>query len=83
MKTIAHRELRNHSAEVLRAVQGGESYEVTNNGELVAILSPANSSPLHGVRYRPMLQSGKFSDLPRVSTAMSTEEALEDLRAER
>ncbi len=41
MKTIPHRELRNHSGDVLRRVQAGETIQVTNHGEVVAILSPA------------------------------------------
>ena len=39
-KTISHRELRNHSSDVLRRVQAGETIQVTNHGEVVAVLSP-------------------------------------------
>lgn len=40
MRTISHRELRNNSAEVLRAVAAGETIEVTNHGEVAAVLVP-------------------------------------------
>ena len=42
MKTIPHRELRNRSSDVLRRVQAGETIQVTNYREVVAVLSPAD-----------------------------------------
>jgi len=39
-REISQRELRNDSAEVLRAVKDGESITVTNNGVPVAELVP-------------------------------------------
>lgn len=39
-RRISHRELRNNSSEVLRAVQAGEVIEVTNHGEVAAVLVP-------------------------------------------
>jgi prevent-host-death family protein len=83
MKTIAHRELRNRSADVLRSVQAGESFEVTNNGEVVAMLTPPNSTAMLGARFRPPLTRGGFSTLPRVSSPETVQDVLDDLRAER
>ncbi|MGO4690577.1 type II toxin-antitoxin system Phd/YefM family antitoxin [Glaciibacter sp. 2TAF33] len=83
MKTIAHRELRNRSADVLRSVQAGESFEVTNNGEVVAMLTPPNSVAMQGVRFRPPLTHGGFSALPRVASAVTVQGTLDDLRADR
>ncbi|MGO4300883.1 type II toxin-antitoxin system Phd/YefM family antitoxin [Leifsonia sp. RAF41] len=40
MKTITHREMRNNSADVLRRVAAGESFQITNNGRVTAVLSP-------------------------------------------
>jgi prevent-host-death family protein len=37
---LAHRDLRNRSAEILRDVLAGATYEITNHGEVVAVLSP-------------------------------------------
>ncbi|MHB8295112.1 MAG: type II toxin-antitoxin system Phd/YefM family antitoxin [Acidimicrobiales bacterium] len=40
VRRISHRELRNNSSRVLRDVVSGEIIEVTNNGELAAVLVP-------------------------------------------
>ena len=40
MTEIASRELRNHTAGILRRVEGGESLTVTSNGRPVAQLVP-------------------------------------------
>ncbi|HJQ00323.1 MAG TPA: type II toxin-antitoxin system prevent-host-death family antitoxin [Jatrophihabitans sp.] len=40
MRTVTHREMRNNSGEILRAVAAGESVEVTNNGQVAAIITP-------------------------------------------
>ena len=36
VERIAHRDLRNRSSEILRRVAAGESFEITNHGEVVA-----------------------------------------------
>jgi prevent-host-death family protein len=45
MKTIAQRELRNRSGEVLRRVERGEKFTVTVGGRPVAELGPARRRP--------------------------------------
>ena len=40
VRRINQRELRNDSAHVLRAVQGGETFLVTRHGEAIAELRP-------------------------------------------
>jgi prevent-host-death family protein len=50
MRRISHRELRNNSSEVLRAVDNGESFEITNYGRVVALIVPANPTPLDRLR---------------------------------
>ncbi len=40
MKTVASRELRNHTAAVLKEVAGGATIAITVHGEVVAELSP-------------------------------------------
>lgn len=40
MESIGHREMRNGSSEVLRAVAAGESFTITNHGTAVARLVP-------------------------------------------
>lgn len=75
---IPHRELRNRSAQVLRDVAAGGSYEITNHGEVVAVLSPppAGSS----VRIRAATRHGGFSRLPRAGRANRVQDVLDDLR---
>ena len=52
MRRISHREFRNNSAVILREVQAGESMEITNNGEVVAVLSPPSSDVYNGFKVR-------------------------------
>ncbi len=40
MKTIAQRELRNHSGEILRQAEAGQQFAITVDGRPVAVLSP-------------------------------------------
>lgn len=44
MSTVAARDLRNHTAEVLRQVAGGTHVTVTVNGTPVAEIGPARST---------------------------------------
>lgn len=41
MKRMGIRELKTHMSEAIREVQAGEAIEVTNHGEVVALLVPA------------------------------------------
>lgn len=77
---LAHRDLRNRSSEVLREVAAGATYEVTNHGEVVAVLSP----PARGtnLRIRKARFHGGFSGLARVRRDQSVQEVLDDLRGE-
>ena len=50
MRRISHRELRNNSSEVLRAVDNGESFEITNYGRVVAMIVPAHPTALDRLR---------------------------------
>jgi len=44
MSTVASRDLRNHTADVLRQVSGGTSVTITVNGLPVAEISPVRSA---------------------------------------
>ena len=44
MDTVASRDLRNHTADVLRKVADGSSVAVTVNGRVVAEITPARTS---------------------------------------
>ena len=81
VERIAHRELRNRSSEILRAVAAGESFEITNHGEVVAVLSPPGRAILAVI---PAKIIGRWDELePQVGSGESTAQILDDLREER
>ena len=85
VKTITHRELRNESGRILREVQDGQTFIITNNGEPVAALKPIASDPLAGIRHEPPKRGARFSDIvpEKVDSDESALEALMYLRGER
>jgi prevent-host-death family protein len=89
MRTISHRELRNNSAEVLRAVAAGEAFEITNHGEVAAVLVPPALTP-----YERLVTAGKVREprkdrpvdlrtIHRMAVPESTAEIIADLRRDR
>ncbi len=46
MRTVTHREMRNNSGDILRAVAAGETVRVTNHGRVAAVISPPNQPTL-------------------------------------
>jgi prevent-host-death family protein len=78
---LAHRDLRNRSAEILRNVAAGASYEITNHGEVVALLTPP--APDGRPRIRTATSRRPFSEIQRVQRGESTQSALDDLRGDR
>ena len=91
MRTISHRELRNSSAKVLRDVQAGEIIEVTNHGEVAAVLVPPSLAPFERLvgagKVRPPLDRSvdlrRLRRLRRSKSASTTTEILADVRGER
>lgn len=81
MERIAHRDLRNRSSEILRAVAAGESFEITNHGEVVAVLSPpAEAKPPLDI-VKPATIHGRWDEIvPVARDGPSTQEILDDLR---
>ena len=78
---LAHRDLRNRSAEILRDVAAGASYEITNHGEVVALLThPASDGRL---RVRRATSRRPFSQLQRARRSEISQSALDDLRGDR
>lgn len=89
MRTISHRELRNNSAEVLRAVGAGETIEVTNHGEVAAVLVPPSLTP-----YERLVAGGKVREprkdrpvdlrtIRRANVPVPTAEIIADVRGDR
>ena len=89
MRTISHRELRNNSAEVLRAVRAGETIEVTNHGEVAAVLVPPSLTPYERLQAAGKVRqpSGQrpvdLRQIPRSSSRVTTAEIIADLRGDR
>ncbi len=54
MQSVGIRELRQRASELLRAVERGETFEITDRGRAVAVLSPLPS----GSPYARMLAEG-------------------------
>jgi prevent-host-death family protein len=88
VRVITHRELRNNSSEVLRAVQAGEIIEVTNHGSAAAILVPPSLTP-----YERLVAAGKVREpggrpvdlrrIRRTRSEQTTAELIADLRGDR
>ena len=88
MTTIPHRELRNQSSKILERVKNGETIEVTNNGDVAAVLIPPSTSPFERLllagQIRPAFPGAvDFQSLPRVRAANTTAEILADVRGDR
>jgi prevent-host-death family protein len=88
MTTIPHRELRNQSSRILERVKNGETIEVTNNGEVAAVLIPPSSSPFERLllagQIRPAAPGAvDFQSLARVKSADMTADILADVRGDR
>jgi prevent-host-death family protein len=83
MESISHRELRNESGRILKAVAAGESFTITNNGEPVAMLVPLGT-PHPGLPVsRPRRRKGGFSELPLYESDETVQEIIDDLRGDR
>lgn len=82
VRTISQRELRNDNAQIIRGVEGGESYTVTRRGVPVARLTPiSDESDLR--RARPARSRPVFASLSRVTAGTTSAQLIDDLRAER
>lgn len=83
MEMLSHRELRNSSGAVLKAVAAGESYTVTNDGTPVARLVPIDTPVTELRPHLPAKIRGGFADLTRYRLAEPVTDALADLRGDR
>lgn len=81
-RTVPHRELRNNSSKVLREVQAGETVEISNHGEVVAIMTPPPRRSI-AASIRPARVKGGFSGLPRVRLGVPVQDSIDDLRGDR
>ena len=85
MSSITHREMRNNSAEILRRVAAGESIQITNNGQIAAVISPPTGTILDELIAQGHARQG-VSDLSALLTVdrrranISSAEIIEDAR---
>lgn len=88
MRRIAHRELRNNSSQILAEVKNGAIIEVTNHGEVVAVLVPPVATP-----YERLVVAGKvrlakpgrvhnFSDIRPCPSTRDPLDVLSEMRGE-
>ncbi len=83
MERIAHRDLRNNSSEILRRVAAGESFEISNHGDVVAVLAPPRGGSRLNV-VKPANRTGAWSDIqPEAGNGRPTQEVLDELREDR
>jgi len=90
MERIGVRELRQNASRYLRRVKAGQAFEVTERGQLVALLVPPN--PVTSARER-LVASGRLipasqplripQPVPMPPGAPDTGAILDDLREER
>lgn len=79
-KMITLREFRHHLRAVLRRVKAGETIRVANHGEVVAVLSPAQTD--QAPRVVLAKHRGGFAAIPRMRSQETTRQALDVLREE-
>lgn len=90
MDTITHRELRNNSSDILRRVEVGESFTITNHGVPVAVISPVGGQSAYermkaAGMVRPATKKFDFSAIKSIkrTDGLTTQEILDDVRGDR
>ncbi len=61
MRTVTHREMRNQSGDILRHVADGETIQVTNNGQVAALIVPPGTDPLADLVSRGQVRMARNS----------------------
>lgn len=85
MRTVTHREMRNNSSDILRAVAAGEVVRVTNNGRIAAVISPPNEPTLRRLvaegQARPARQPvQQLTTIKRRTSTATSADMLDDVR---
>lgn len=81
VESISQRELRNNSAAVIRGLERGESYRLTNRGVAVGVLLPIGATRPEDHLVRVGSQNMDFT--PAVAALESTGEILAEFRSDR
>jgi prevent-host-death family protein len=84
IKTVSHRELRNNSAGILRAVAAGESFIVTNHGLAVAVIKPVSVPDYAGLIVQRADRTRSLRELEPVDgrSDETTQQSIDFLRGE-
>lgn len=87
VRTVTHREMRNNSGEILRAVASGETVQVTNNGRIAAVISPPGGDAwlklLAGGAVRPARRPpSELSKIPRRTSRRTSSAIIADTRGD-
>lgn len=85
METVTHREMRNHSSDLLRRVQAGETIVVSNHGHPVAVIGPVSANTVDDLIERGQARPARkpvssLAEMHRSKTAKSSSEILKDVR---
>lgn len=77
--------MRNQSGEILRLVAGGETVQVTNHGQVAAVILPPGADPLIELASRGQVRVARLAPsslrfITRRSGARSSKEIVDDLR---
>ncbi|MFT4051448.1 MAG: type II toxin-antitoxin system prevent-host-death family antitoxin [Microbacterium sp.] len=87
METITHREMRNRSGEILRRVEAGESFVVSNHGRAVALVGPVPAGDpideviLRGEARVATAEIDSLDSIPSVTLPITTRDLLDDSRS--
>jgi antitoxin (DNA-binding transcriptional repressor) of toxin-antitoxin stability system len=77
--------MRNSSGEILRAVAGGETVQVTNNGQIAAVISPPAGGLLEQLAAQGQVRRARrpvsdLSTIRRRKAKRTSAELVEDAR---
>jgi len=77
--------MRNSSGEILRAVASGETIEVTNNGQVAAVISPPDGNVLARLKAQGSARAARrpladLSTIQRRKATLSSVELVADTR---
>lgn len=85
MERVSHREMRNRSGEILRRVEAGESFEITNHGRPAARIVPTDDASLDTLIARGEARGARrsidaLSDIRRSTSPRSSQDLVDDAR---
>lgn len=82
-RTIPQRELRNDSSRILREVEQGAEFIITNRGRPVARLTGLVDAHHSRLSFTPPSKPLNLDEIKRVRLPVSTQQILDELREER